>query len=238
VVLAKIIFWGFALTALGILAARAGRLSLRKWDGLLAVAGVYTCAFLLLPGTAYLNEQLSIFPFFALILWFGSDPLPARWARWAIQGAATCIALAWLALHMGRYAQLAENFREYRSIGGWIQPDSTLLPLRYRGVAEALRVDVFRRTAGYLAAEKNLVLLVDHESETRTPCVDIASYSARAGLPVDYVLLWRLDRVARREACVVSVLAQLEAGYDHVFTSAPRGLARLYRRKGWAPRTS
>ena len=82
------------------------------------------------------------------------------------------------------------------------------------------------------------VLLVDRESETRIPCVDIASYSSRTGVAVDYVLLWRLDRVAQREACVGSVLAQLEAGYDLVFTSAPRGLARLYRRKGWAPRTS
>jgi hypothetical protein len=173
--------------------------------------------------------------------------------RWAIQGATSVVAVSWLALHLGTYARLAEGFSEYRSIEEHIEPDTTLLPLRYGGYWAAPRVDVFLKTAGYVAASRNLVELVNHEghkrhfpivfrrglnpyeelgnAETRPPCVDIASYSARSGVRVDYVLLWHLRPVELREACVQSVLGQLASGYEHIYTSGPRGLAKLYRRK-------
>jgi hypothetical protein len=255
--LAGAVFWGFVLTALGLVAVRAVRPRIKAWDGLFVAAGAYTCAYFVLPpglmGGSYLNERVALFPFFALILWFATHPLASRALRVAVQALASGISVAWLALHMGKYAELADGFREYRSIEDWVEADTTLLPLRYGGAQATPRVDVFLKTAGHVAASKNLVELVNHEghkrhfpiafrrgldpyellgnAETRPPCVDFLSYSARTGIAVDYVLTWHLRPVELREACVRSVLEQLQSGYELIYTSRPRGLAKLYRRK-------
>jgi hypothetical protein len=256
-VLAAAVFWGFAFGVAGALVARVRKRSLQIWDGLLVTAIVYGGLYFALPpgllGGAYLGERLAVFPFFALILWFGSQAPSSRPVRWTIQGATAVVAVSWLALHMGTYARLAQGFAEYRSIEDHVEPDKTLLPLRYGGYWAAPRVDVFLKTAGYVAASRNLVELVNHEghkrhfpivfreglnpyeelgnAETRPPCVDIPSYSAKSGVSVDYVLVWHLRPVELRQPCVQSVREQLASGYDLIYTSEPRGLARLYRRR-------
>ena len=255
--LATVVFWGFALGMLAVIVTGTGGRFLKTWDALLAVAALELAAYFVLPpgllGGAYLGERLVLFPFFALILWFGSRAPGSTRVRWAIQAAAAVVAVSWLALHLGTYRRLAEGFAEYRSIEDHVEPNSTLLPLRYGGYWAAPRVDVFLKTAGYVAASRNLVELVNHEghkrhfpivfrkglnpyeelgnAETRPPCVDIEAYSARSGVRVDYVLVWHLRPVELHQDCVQSVLRQLASAYDLAYTSQPRGLAKLYRRR-------
>ncbi len=75
------------------------------------------------------------------------------------------------------------------------------------------------------------------EFGTEGPNVDFLTYPERTGGRVDYVLVWGAPREVHDPEAAASVRRQLDAAYDLVFTSRPRGLMRLYRRKpaGTAP---
>jgi hypothetical protein len=72
----------------------------------------------------------------------------------------------------------------------------------------------------------------DHGLQAQPPCVEFLTYAERTGgRPVDFVLLWNVlpeqcDTPAGR-----SILQQLKQGYELTYTSSPRGLLQLYRRR-------
>jgi len=119
----------------------------------------------------------------------------------------------------------------------------------------AFRTWPFVHASGYIAARKTVVDLALYEAmedyfpiryrpgldpyrrisvgdhlgiEDQPPRVDFLTYPRRTGGRVDYVLLWQLDAVPRDDPRVRSILRQLAAGYEPVYTS-PRRLVRLYR---------
>jgi hypothetical protein len=66
--------------------------------------------------------------------------------------------------------------------------------------------------------------------EAEPPWVGFASYAARTGGSVDYVLLWAVEASPPNHPALVLVREQL-AGYERIYVS-PHRLAQLFRRKG------
>jgi hypothetical protein len=241
----------------------------RRWvagDEMLLCVAAFAVAYFLAPdataGGSFLYMRLGLFPYFALILWLAAQPVGPRF-RWGVQLGATAAALVLLALHVGSYRQLNGLLDEYLGVTGLIEPETTLVSISFDhagrgadGQRLSVRVGAFRHAAGYIAAERGVVDLLNYEAETgyfpvrfnpdvspakylggapgrfggglrdEPPRVDLEGYTRGTGQRVDYVILWAMPEGGARE-----VLAQLKEGYDRVSPPSPRGLVQLYRRK-------
>jgi hypothetical protein len=258
----------FFLVCTGVLvAARARRPQLDAADGFLAAAAVFVALLFVVPdslaGGLFVIPRLTLYPFFALILWLAARPLRPALA-WAIRGAALASTLPLLALHTAAYARLNPYLEEYVTAAVAVESNTTLLPWSYshsgRGPDDSplsIRVGPFRHAAGYVAMRRPVVNLCNYEAnagyfpilyrpevnpydqmglmpavpdrglESTPPRVDIPGYERTAHQRVDYILVWSAPDPQ-------AALPQLGAlGYERIYTSAPRGLAQLYRRKDW-----
>ena len=158
------------------------------------------------------------------------------------------------------YARFNNLLAEYLTVLEHVEPDRTLLTLSYAHWGEtadgqmlSFRCAPFLHASGHIAARKLVADLSLYEAnedhfpllyrpdrspyqhmgaiEGLPPTVDFLTYPERTGGRVDYVLLWGLSERWRGHPAVGSVVAQLQAGYEPVFTSE-RGLVRLFRRQG------
>jgi hypothetical protein len=168
---------GMALlfVGLGAVCLRArGRRPLRAGDGLLLTAAVFAAVYFAAPselaGGGFINHRLNLFPFLALILWFGSFDHP--WGRRrVIQLAAAAIAVGFLGLYAWMYARVNEDLAEVVATGDRLAPDHTLLFLSYahRGLDREARPLVFRtepflHAGSAIAARKRVVDLSLYEA--------------------------------------------------------------------------
>ncbi|HEY3121944.1 MAG TPA: hypothetical protein VGL15_15070 [Vicinamibacteria bacterium] len=254
---AAAIFWTFAAVTTALLVLKLVRRSFARHDGLLLAAAGMIAIYVFAPGGAanggYLSPRLAIYPFLLLTMWFAAED-PPRLVRVAAQAAAAGLAVLLLFVRLPFYREAERGYAEYLAAGALVKPDTTLLALRQgepraRGEAHSDRADVFLHAGGYIAAEKNVVQLVNYEARTghfptafrvrwdpymhlgdperNPPCVDLANYKRRTGRAVDYVLLWQFP-VASGDPCTRLLLEQLRLDYQPVFTSES-GRARLFR---------
>jgi hypothetical protein len=136
-------------------------------NGWLAVFAVFIALVLVVPSRVgvggFIELRLSLFPFFALILWLadaaGVDP-PAPLRR-GIQVAAVGLSLALLGLLWTRWRVLDGYLAEYVSAEERIPEGSTVLPLSYShfgtgpdGSELAYRVQPFVHAGSHIAAGK------------------------------------------------------------------------------------
>ena len=212
-----------------------------------------------LSGGGYLTSRLCLYPYFVLLAWLALAEWP-RGLRRSIQVGAMALSLSLLVLLSAKYAQLNTYLRDYTSASAHIGDQSTLLPLSLGRVQDvqgrplSLRVLPFQHAAGYIAAQRPVVDLghyqgvVDHfplvfrpglhpyrhigPLAGQAPTVDFATYPARTGGRVDYVLLWGRAQDAPGQARAGAITSQLEKNYDLAYTSPATGLLRLYRRRG------
>lgn len=233
------------------------------WGGFLLIAITYGLLCLITPeqisGGSYMNSRLTLFPFFALILWFGVESYKKR-AKYVIILTSTGIALAFLGYHTAKYAELNSYLSEYMSGMSLIKPNSTLLPLSFShegrrpdGQPLSRRISPFLHAAGFIAAQRQIVEFTNYEAnsglfptiwrpnlnpylhmgkiEAEPPEVDFITYQKRTGGRVDYVLIWGIipKGLGSYEAAE-SIFMQLEKQYTLIYTSPERGLMRLYRR--------
>ncbi len=164
-----LLFYGIAALCLR---ARRG-LPLQTGDGLLLATGVLAVAFFAAPsqlaGGGFINHRLVLFPFLALILWFGTFEHPVRRRVW-IQAVAAGIALAFLGLFAWKYAEIDQGLAEITATGAAIPTDHTFLFLSYAHRGEgahgtlAFRTWPFVHAGGYVAARKRLVDLSLYEA--------------------------------------------------------------------------
>lgn len=165
-----LLFYGLLLLCL----RQRGRRPLEVRDGLLLMAGVFGLAYFLAPselsGGGFIVHRLNLFPFLALLLWFGAFEHSEGRRRW-IQGVAVGFALGFLGLFAWSYAVLNRGLKEIAEAGERMEPDRTFLYLSYAHQGEgpdgeplAFRVSPFVHAGGILAAEKRLVDLSLYEA--------------------------------------------------------------------------
>ena len=164
----------FFAVFLYLLGVKIARKSFNRWDGLLLVAALYTFVYFSAPegmsGGKYISYRLNLYPFFALILWFGSQAHP-RFGRIAIQVIGAGLAAVFLVFRAAGYDEINDYLDEYTSGTSLIEPNSTLLPLCYSHYGRApdgrplsFRVKVFLHAGGYIGAMKNVVDMDNYQA--------------------------------------------------------------------------
>jgi hypothetical protein len=206
------------------------------------------------------HDRVSLFFFLSLTLWLAVQPLGRRAER-VLVGLAVAATLGLLALRLPRHAEINDYLAEYVSTGATLPRDAVLLPLAFApeglrpdGTPLSLRVLPFLHAASWIAAERGVVDLANYEAdlgyfpvrfrpeanpyrilrtglESRPPCVSLNRYDRLGPRPLEYILLWSARDADRSHPCAQAVFRHLEERYTRVFTSAPRGLAELYRRR-------
>ncbi len=166
-----------ALLFAGLLAYFVGRRltrrSIHRSDALLLLTAAFAAIYLLAPQAmangGWLTDRLSLYPFFALILWFGAQSLGGR-LRLALSITALGVAGGVLALQFNNYARLNPYLAEYISAGTYVEPNTTLLPLCFSygqaadGGVLSTKVAPFLHPAGYIAANRGVVDLNNYEA--------------------------------------------------------------------------
>jgi hypothetical protein len=158
---------------------RLTRRSIHRSDALLLLAAAFTAIYLLAPQAmangGWLTDRLSLYPFFALILWFGAQSVGGR-LRLALSIVALAAAGSVLALQFSNYARLNPYLAEYISAGAFMEPNTTLLPLCFSygqaadGGPLSTKVAPFLHPAGYIAANRGVIDLNNYEAtETYFP---------------------------------------------------------------------
>ncbi len=145
-----------------------------RWDGLLAVILGYVLIYFSAPNAmsegSFITDRLNLYPFFALVLWFGV-PSYLRSVKWGTMLVAVVITAASLGLHTLKYSELNDYLAEYLSGMHLIKPNKTLLPLAFdsRGHAPdgrvlSLKVRPFLHASGYIAAQRHIVEFTNYEA--------------------------------------------------------------------------
>ena len=259
------------LAALGLLVKKVRARSWSEGDGILLVAVATAVVYFLAPvtvlntpgstpGGGTTHDRVSLYVFFALLLWVAVQDLGAA-ARRALVVASAAAAVGLLAVRLPRYAEMNAHLAEYLSPADRLTPHATLLPVSFAhqghrpdGSPVSWRVEAFLHGGAYLAAERGLVDFTNYEAdlgyfptlfrrdanpyrwlrggqELQTPCLDFSRYDRRGPRPLDFVLVWAAVHADRKDPCAAAIFEHLERRYELVYTSAPRGLAQLYRRR-------
>jgi hypothetical protein len=234
----------------------------RPNDVYLLLAGVYLLVFLLSPsalaGGSMIIIRLACFPFFALLMWFASEPLEDRQRRGRdvlVSGVSAIVLVALLVIHLRSDARIIPYLQEFANAEALVPRGATLLPIAY---ADGADVDQHGRrlsigcsplveAAGYFAGQRGIVSLDNYEASVDyfpliyrpgfDPYVrivdrgyDFEDYCSPSGQRVEYVLLWT-GGVRRDDPVARYIHRQLDAHYELIFTSRYSGYARLYRRR-------
>jgi hypothetical protein len=152
--------------------------ALTFWNGLALVALTYALIYLLGPSAvssgSYISERMNLYPFLALIIWFGAHSYGPM-ARRGIQVVTVGLTCVLLGLHGVKYRELNSYLAEYLSGSSAIESNATLLPIVFspRGDAPdprplSLRIDVLLNAAGYIATKRHIVNLGNYEA-SQTP---------------------------------------------------------------------
>lgn len=263
----------FAALAVYFLRRKIVQRSFERRDLLLLIFPVWLAIYATAPETVvvsetggqggwYMRDRLSLFPYFALLLWFGAQIYtPAQKKK--VQFAAVFATVGLLVLHMFSYRGINRQYAEYLSGMHLIEPNSTLLPVHtaYRGYGTddgglTFRADPFRHLSGYIAARRHVVSFDNYETqmgyfpalfrsevdpyehlgrttEDETPAVNLRNYAKRTGGRVDYVLVWLGRKRNQQHDNTVALYDQLQHDYELVFTS-PNQLMELFRNREFA----
>ena len=164
----------FAAVFLSLAVSRIRHRRLDRWDGLLAVVLGYVLIYFFAPNAmsegSFITDRLNLYPFFALVLWFGIHSY-FKTAKRGMTLIAIVIAAASLGLHSLKYSELNDYLAEYLSGMRLIRPNSTLLPLAFdsRGHAPdgrvlSLKVRPFLHASGHIAAQRHVVDFTNYEA--------------------------------------------------------------------------
>jgi putative flippase GtrA len=209
---------------------------------------------------AHVSDRFAWFALLAVATWIGAGTAPAASLR-RITVAFAVVAVAALGVRFQKQRELSDLLAEFVSAKAAIPQGSVMLPLALSpsgprdddGFLLGYRVKPFLHAAGWIVAERGGVDLKNSQANTdqcpvrfppdrnpfriiagsigrmegTPPCVDL-----RAAAPADYVLLWGATHDDLETPCGGALAAELAAGFEPVFLSAPRGLIEV-----WRPRT-
>jgi hypothetical protein len=175
------------------------------------------------------------------------------------------VSVAFVSTHVVKYVQFNDYLEEYLSGAHLIERNTTLLPLSLAHYVHppsqpvlAYKVSPFLHAAGYIAAQRQAVDLLNYEAtkdyfptafrpglnpfqhigvgaelESQPPRADFLTYPQRTGGRVDYVLVWCMHEPDWNNEDTKSIFRQLREGYELIYVSPQRGFMHLYRRKDW-----
>jgi hypothetical protein len=145
-------------------------------DGLLLAAFGFVVLLLVMPpslaGGLFVNQRLTLYAPFTLLLWFAAQPIIDR-CRWPIRAAAVAATLILVGLFSMTYIRANSYLGEMVEVADAIEPGHTLLPLSFilpshapDGQPVSAGVPLFQHVDGYLAAQRHLVSLKNYEATT------------------------------------------------------------------------
>jgi len=144
-------------------------------DAMIALAVIYLYLYFSSPralsGGGLIEQRLVFYPFFALMLWFAGQSFSLM-AKLGVQLVALVITAGLLASYWTKYGEINDYLTEYTSGMALIEPNTTLLPLCIShkrlpdGETVSVAVSPFVHAAGYIAAQKQIVALDNHEADT------------------------------------------------------------------------
>ena len=141
-------------------------------DGLLILTSMYLYLYFTAPkamsGATYIEHRLLLYPFFTLIIWFGTQAID-KYARMGMKIVAGAAFVIMIVLLMGKYAELNDYTEEYVSGMDLIEPNKTILAFSLNDKELPVmseRVLPFLHASGYIAMRKNIVSLNNYEADT------------------------------------------------------------------------
>lgn len=166
-----IVFWALFLR---IATSKIAHRKFQRLDGLIFVIMAYILIFMMSPESIskfeIITPRLNLYPFFALLIWFGTYTYHETVKR-TIALVAIAITLTSLSFLITKYAELNDYMAEYLSGQELIQPNTTLLPISFSsngfssdGKPLALKAKPFLHTSGYIAAERGVVEFTNYEA--------------------------------------------------------------------------
>jgi hypothetical protein len=202
-------------------------------------------------------ERMALFVFFGAMLWLAAGPLPRAAAIVCVAG--SCVLSLWLlALHVRTYRAFEGLLDEYGAATRLVSDDSVLLPLTFapqgsvpEGPAESERVQPMRHAAARIGWSRPIVELANYQARLpvfplrfRRPLdpyeqigpiealpvrLDFATYPARTGATIDFVLVWGLSQhLLAQSGDAQAILDQIDAGFVPVHRSEH---LTVYRRR-------
>jgi len=223
-----------------------------------AFAALYLAVPDVVAAGAHVSDRLELFSFIALAAWVvggGGSPRAARPAALAL----AALALVALGIRYDKQRELSALLEEYLSAEAVIPPDRVLLPLAMsphgpldaHGRRMGYRIKPFLHAAGWVVAGKGGVDLENSQAitnhcpvrfpegrdpfprlagtlarmEASPPCVDLRSAADTA----DFALVWGRTPEALATRCGAALASGLDAAWEPVFRSSPRGLLEVWR---------
>ncbi len=218
-------------------------------------AAVFALVYLLMPSQVlvrWMPMRFQPLVFVMLLLWLAALT-PPRGASGRLAAVGLALVIAAGVVRWDAFARLNDRFGEFVSVADRVAPHSTLVALRLSD--EGAGAGPFIQAGSHLATLTDSVDLKNFQGMAPShpiqfapgrsaygalggdaaivavpPRVDLMAYERRTGRRIDYVLLWG-EPPSGGEDAVAALVEQVEANYDLVAVSRPRGLQRLYRRR-------
>ncbi|MBL8149736.1 MAG: hypothetical protein JNN15_07395 [Blastocatellia bacterium] len=207
----------------------------------------------------FTSERCCLYVLLTAILWIAVGKFHKK-VLLATKIAITSISLVLLVMQILTHYRLQSYVEEILSYKAVVAEKATVLPLflHYgalpKGGYDILPPPVLLHTPAYVATEKELVNLGNYEAHTGafpinfqqtvnpfiyiggainslSAAIDILSYRDKTGIDVDYVVVYTVPGHKFNEASIISLYAQLEVGYELIYTSPERGFIEVYRKK-------
>src|SRR5205823_6532714 len=135
---------------------------------------LYALAVVLAPnrisGGGLITDRLVLYPFFALILWFGAFVYRSLERR-IIQAIAISFTLLLVAWHTVSYVRVNDYLAEFLSVRTHLNPGATMASLPFssriyapNGELISFRVFPMNHASGFLALDRALVDLTNYEA--------------------------------------------------------------------------
>lgn len=213
-------------------------------------------------GAGIMPIRLQMLPYLVLLLWLATLNFP-KWVQAGTLAITVAFAVLFWSIRLPAHWRASEAVGEYVSCAATIPDKVSVLPLSFDhngqladGRVVSTAMWLFVHAAGYIGAEKSIVLLDNYEAHTHNfplfwreqrdpfvflpkdgagfegqpPRAEFLNYKAKTNnANVDYVVTWCLDKKFNGELFTKEIKDQLEQGYELVFSSK-NDLARVYRK--------
>jgi hypothetical protein len=204
---------------------------------------------------SFLNPRLALYPFFALILWFGNISYSKIIRRYLVT-ASIALSLLFIAAHSVSYSKADGIIAKYIKSFDYIKNNSTLLPLSFepRIYPDSKVLSLFH-LGSYITTQKEVVSFDNYQAgkfryfpvvfknelnpwkhlskrgkhESTKPDADLNKYSKRTKKDVEYILCWgeygKLNYYFNKKL----LFKQIAKDYKLIYSAHGKHLLEIYK---------